>query len=141
MPPVGRKTGPEGAEPQDLEGGGFRLERSREWWLSRIEQEPDDVTIGAGAPDRPAGASSQCPHSDLHFHLNNAHFGNTNLHYLEIKARCNICGVDMVFQGVPVGMVPDRPAASADGKELRLPFLAEGEELVGKPVGFLVKQS
>lgn len=85
------------------------------------------------------GASTQCPHSDLHFHLNNSSFGDTNLHYLEITAKCSICGADMVFRGVPAGMSPEQPAASLDGKELRLPFLGENEELVGKPIGYSVQ--
>lgn len=87
---------------------------------------------------RPAGASSQCPHSDLHFHLNNASFGNTNLHYLEIKAACSICGADMVFRGVAVGVNPNQPTCSVDGKELFLPFLGEGEELVGEPWSYSI---
>lgn len=85
---------------------------------------------------RPSGASTRCPHSDLHFHLNNAGFGNTNVHYLEITARCKICDKRMVFRGVPVGMTPDHPAASLDGTEIRLPFLAEGEEYDGKAMGY-----
>lgn len=84
-------------------------------------------------------ASTQCPHSELHFSLNNAAFGNTNLHYLEIKAVCKICDKPMVFRGVPVGMSPDGPAASLDGTELRLPFMSEGDELTGKPIGFSVR--
>lgn len=86
--------------------------------------------------ERPIGGSSQCPHSDLHFHLNNASFGNTNIHYLEITAKCKICDADMVFRGLPGGMSPDRPTSSIDGKELILPFLGEGEELTGKPAGY-----
>lgn len=88
---------------------------------------------------RPAGASSQCPHSDLHFKLNNQAFGNTNLHYLEISAACSICGKPMVWRGIPAGISPNGPAASVDGLELRLPFLGEGEELVGNPIGFAVR--
>jgi hypothetical protein len=88
--------------------------------------------------DRPAGGSSQCPHSDLHFHLNNAGFGNTNIHYLEINATCKICDRKMVFRGVPVGIGPDRPMGSLDGTEIRIPFLAEDEELTGTPVGYTV---
>ncbi len=90
---------------------------------------------------RPVGASSQCPHSDLHFTLNNSGFGDTNLHYLEITARCKICGADIVWRGVSMGMGPDRPGISPDGKELRLPFLAEGEELTGRPIGFSIRRA
>lgn len=91
------------------------------------------------AQQRPAGASSMCPHTALHFHLNNACFGDSNLHYLEVKVDCSICGAEMVFRGVPPGLSPDHPTASIDGKELRLPFIAVGEELTGKPVGFTVQ--
>jgi hypothetical protein len=83
-------------------------------------------------------ASAQCPHPDLHFHLNNQGFGDTNLHYLEITARCKVCDTPMVFVGIPVGMMPDRPMSSVDGTEIRLPFLGQGETLVGKPIGFSV---
>ena len=83
-------------------------------------------------------ATTQCPHSYLHFHLNNACFGGTNLHYLELTARCQICGCDMVFPGWPMGSSPDHPAISPDGKELRIPFLGEGEERTGAPVGFSI---
>jgi hypothetical protein len=87
---------------------------------------------------RPAGASSQCPHTALHFHLNNATFGDSNLHYLEVTITCTVCGIDMLFRGVPAGLSPDHPTASIDGKELRLPFIGEGEELKGRPAGFSV---
>lgn len=82
-------------------------------------------------------ASARCPHADLHYHLNNARFGDTNLHYLELTAKCNTCGADMVFRG-PVGMSPHHPARSLDGKTIALPFLAEDEELEGRPIGFSV---
>lgn len=29
----------------------MRIHRSKEWWLARIDEEPDDAVIGAGAPD------------------------------------------------------------------------------------------
>lgn len=82
--------------------------------------------------------SSQCPHSDLHFHLNNAYFGDTNIHYLEIKAHCNICKAPMVFRGLPAGLSPEHPTASIDGQEAVLPFLAADEDLTGKPFGYSV---
>ena len=113
------------------------MKRSKEWWIEKARNEPD-VPISAGVPDRPAGGSSQCPHSDLHFNLNNAAFGNTNLHYLEITAKCTICNTDMVFRG-PTGMSADLPACSLDGKEIRLPFLAENEDLTGNPIGYSVR--
>jgi hypothetical protein len=114
------------------------FKRTKEWWLRMIDSEPDDVTIGAGLPDRPAGASAQCPHSDLHFHLNNACFGNTNLHYLELTATCKICEMPMVFRGARMGMGADEPRTSVDGTEIRIPFIGAGEELIGEPAGYSV---
>lgn len=84
-------------------------------------------------------ASSQCGHSDLHFHLNNVRFGNTNIHYLEVTARCNVCAVDMVFRGLPAGLSPDQATSSLDGKTASIPFLGEGEVYDGKASGYFVK--
>lgn len=83
-------------------------------------------------------ASTQCPHSDLHLNINNAGFGDTNLHYLEITARCKICGKRAAFRG-PMGMMPDQPAVAPDGSEIRVPFIFEGEQLTGKPMGFSIR--
>jgi len=88
---------------------------------------------------RPAGASLHCPHSDLHFHLNNVGASDTNLHYLEITAKCSICDIDMVFRGGLMGISPNHPTCSVDGKEMRIPFLGEGEELTGSPIGYSIK--
>lgn len=82
--------------------------------------------------------STQCPHSDLHFHLNNSGFGDTNLHYLEIKASCKVCDKPMVFRCNAFGVLPDQPTVSIDRTEIVLPFMAEGEELVGAPLGYTV---
>lgn len=81
--------------------------------------------------------SVQCPHSDLHFDLNNVCLTDTNLHYLEIKAKCNTCEKKMIFRGLPHGVSPSRPTGDIDGSEARLPFLAEGENLMGEPAGFI----
>lgn len=75
---------------------------------------------------------SECKHQDLHFHLNNAMFGNTNLHYLELTAHCNLCKAKMQFRG-KLGVSPDEPRVSAGGYEVLIPFLAEGEKLTGNP--------
>lgn len=85
-------------------------------------------------------ASSQCPHSDLHIEVNNASFGDTNLHYLEIRATCRICSKRIAFRGAPNGMSPEFPTMAPDGSEVRLPFLADGEELIGRPIGFTIRR-
>lgn len=84
-------------------------------------------------------ASSQCPHSDVHIHVNHHRFGDTNLQYLEITAKCRICETDMVFRGAPLGSSPDHPAMSPDGREMRLPMLGDDEDLIGKPAGFSIE--
>lgn len=42
----------------------------------------------------------------------------------------------MIFRGALFGLSPDRPTMAADGSEMRLPFLGEGEELTGKVISF-----
>lgn len=76
-------------------------------------------------------ASKTCPHSDVHFDLNTASFGNTNIRYLEIKGRCKICDAEMRFRG-PMGVSPDRPTVSTFGDEASLPFMFGDEEYDGR---------
>lgn len=80
--------------------------------------------------------SAQCPHTDLHFDLNNVHFADASIHYLEIKARCKICDKPMVFRGLPLGLSPHHPTGELGGYEVRLPFVGEGEEPTGNLMGF-----
>lgn len=82
--------------------------------------------------------SARCPHNDVHYNLNLASFGNTNLRYVEMTGHCRICGATMRFRG-PVGMGPDFAGVAADGSEVRIPLLFEGEELEGRPVGFKMR--
>lgn len=83
--------------------------------------------------------STQCPHSDLHIELKNVGMDDSNIHYLEIKARCKICEKDMVFRGLTLGLTPNHPTSELGGYEARLPFLGEGEELTGNTIGFTGK--
>lgn len=85
--------------------------------------------------------SAACPHASLHFDINHSWSGDTNLRYLEIKARCNGCGARMIFRGMPCGLSPEQPTADLEGYEARLPMIAEGEPLRGKPIGFMIRQS
>lgn len=87
---------------------------------------------------RPSGASARCPHPHLHFHLNDASFGNTNLRYLEIRARCEACGQAVKFRG-PIGMGPQQAMVSLDGEEVRVPFLIGDETLTGNPASYHMK--
>lgn len=82
-------------------------------------------------------ASTQCPHSDLHFDLNHVHLADSNVHYLEVKARCNICEKQMVFRGLPLGLSPAQPTGSLGGDEVRLPFIGQDEEPTGSQIGFV----
>ncbi len=81
---------------------------------------------------------TDCLHKDLHYHINNAGFGDTNLHYLEIGGFCNECRKKISFIGAEIGVNPKSPAMSIDGSEIRLPFLMEGETIIGEPRGFKV---
>jgi hypothetical protein len=82
-------------------------------------------------------ASSQCPHSDLHIHVHHVHLADCNVHYLEVKATCNICKKPMLFRGLPLGLSPNQPTAELGGQEARLPVIGEGEEPAGDLIGFI----
>ena len=84
-------------------------------------------------------ASSQCPHNDLHINIQHIGFDDSNIQYIEIKATCRICDKPMVFQGLPLGLTPAHPTGELGGYEVRLPILAEGEELTGKILSFAGK--
>lgn len=83
-------------------------------------------------------ASTQCHHPDLHFDLHHVHLLDSNVHYLDIKARCTVCGARMLFQGCPMGVTPKHPTMSLDGGEIHLPMFGEGEQPTGKQIGFSV---
>lgn len=56
----------------------------------------------------------------------------------EFRINCVACGVHFVFfgQGLPVGMLRDRPCISADGQELRVPLRPEsGDPHLGLGLG------
>jgi hypothetical protein len=79
---------------------------------------------------------AQCPHSDVHWNLHHAGFSDTNIHYLEVSGQCQICSKKLCFRGMPFGMSPNQPTMALDGSEVRLPFLAEGEDYDGKGMSF-----
>jgi len=83
-------------------------------------------------------ASAQCPHSDVHCNFNLVSFDDTNVRYLEVVGHCNVCQQPMIFRGLPLGLSPDRPTASAGGEEVRLPMMFGEEEYDGRGIGFLV---
>lgn len=81
-------------------------------------------------------SEGQCPHTDVHYALNLAAFGDTNIRYLEVTGGCKICGAPMVFRGLPLGLSPMRPTMAAFGSEVRLPLTFGEEEYDGKAIGF-----
>lgn len=85
---------------------------------------------------RAAGASSVCPHSDLHIHVDHVHLADSNTAYLDITAKCNICGAPMAFQGCPLGVSPKQPTMALDGSVIHIPMRAAGEEPTGRQDGF-----
>ena len=88
--------------------------------------------------DRPYHrGEGECPHSDIHWRIHHQAFHDCNLHYLEIKGRCELCDKPLIFRGAPLGMTPKHPTMSLGGEEIRLPFLAEGEEPKGKIIDFV----
>lgn len=86
-------------------------------------------------------ATTKCPHTDVHFNIHHQGFTDSNVNYLEITAICNICQIPMVFRGnMPLGVTPAHPTVSLDGREIRLPFLGEGEKPEGKIIGLTGRQ-
>jgi hypothetical protein len=81
-------------------------------------------------------SEAQCPHSQVHYHLNLASFGDTNIRYVEITGKCTICDQPMRFQGMPFGLSPEQPTMSIDGIEAKLPVMFGEEEYDGKSIGF-----
>ena len=81
--------------------------------------------------------STQCPQSDVAFHINMASFGDTNIRFLEVSGSCNICGAEMRFRG-PAGLSPNQPTVSIGGEEASLPFMFGDETYDGKATGFSV---
>ncbi len=74
-------------------------------------------------------ASTQCPHSDVAFDLNYNHMADSNVHSLEVKAKCNICGVKMnLGRGLAMGASSLFSTRAFDGNlGILIPVLAEGE--------------
>lgn len=70
-------------------------------------------------------ASSKCPHPDIHYHINTVCFEDSNVKSVEIKAKCNVCQMTMVFLGCPLGVSFKQPTASLGGDEIRLPMCGE----------------
>lgn len=59
----------------------------------------------------------------------------------EIRIECAVCSEPFLFRGVPVGMLPYRPAMSVDRMELRVPISPRGaDESFGRNIpGFTVE--
>lgn len=57
-------------------------------------------------------------------------------HYsAEITVKCADCGLELEWQGTPIGSSPYHPMVSADLKELRAPMMPPGEQVpLGLPV-------
>jgi hypothetical protein len=79
--------------------------------------------------------SVRCPHTQVHYELNLASFGNTNIRYVEIKGACKLCDAPMVFQG-RVGVSPLEPTVSLGGFEASLPVMFGDEEYDGRATGY-----
>lgn len=78
-------------------------------------------------------ASATCPHSDLHFEHRVNLMVDSNVHSLDLRVRCNICGARMhLSRGLPMGATSHGPTRSIDDTGdtlgILIPFIAEGEE-------------
>ncbi|MEA3044561.1 MAG: hypothetical protein QOH47_2399 [Sphingomonadales bacterium] len=84
-------------------------------------------------------ATGQCHHPDLHFDLHHVSLADSNTHYLELKAKCNVCGARMIFQGegLPFGCTPKHPTLAIDGGEINIPMRGEGEEPTGSQISMI----
>ena len=51
----------------------------------------------------------------------------------DIKIKCAECGEDFEFLGVPGGVDPSRPTASADNLTLRAPIIPSTKPVVKRP--------
>lgn len=106
--------------------------------MSNDPRSPTDAADGMTV--RPKSDSSQCPHTDHHYEINMACFGNTNIRYLEIKGRCTICDAPIRFRGLPMGLSPMHPTMALDGSDVALPIMHGDEEYDGKAMGFVGRQ-
>src|SRR3546814_7466148 len=100
--------------PRALVHGVAKDAARRERDLAEFQEEPallyrfaragDQRGAGKRAPRSPAEAflkgapMADCPHRRLDVHLKQAHFGDTNVKYFELTAKCEVCGVDMTFR-------------------------------------------
>lgn len=82
-------------------------------------------------------ASSQCHHPDLHIELNHVRATEGNVHFVEVKATCNVCSAPMIFQvDAAEAHDPARPVALIDRQVLVAPLVGWPEESsIGLPSG------
>lgn len=52
-------------------------------------------------------------------HLTDTEGGPVTGHTVDIKIRCDVCGIYYRFLGLPIGYMPGRPTVNVDGTELR----------------------
>lgn len=99
------------------------LKRSKEWWLRRIDTEPD-CPIGAGVPD--------CQHMNFAANVSvGRHLDDkTETHVVgysaEITVKCAECGKPFQFLGLPMGVDTHGARVSVDGLEARLAISPQG---------------
>ncbi len=84
-------------------------------------------------------ASTQCPHSEVYFHIGVCHIEGSALRYAEVTGKCTICGAPARFRGLPLGMGPNMAAMAPDGSEARLPMTFGDERPNGNELGFSIE--
>lgn len=86
--------------------------------------------------------STQCPHSDIDYHMHYTSMSDSNVGSLQITAACKICGKRLkLSRGLHMGAHSNVPtiAPDTDGLGILLPVIAEGEEAT-KEWGFTVQR-
>lgn len=69
----------------------------------------------------------KCPHDRLTFDLHCAHMTDANVKAIEIKCRCEACGMPMRWLGLPLGSSLAQPTTDPEGLELRAPVVPADE--------------
>lgn len=70
---------------------------------------------------------TDCKHEDFAAFVTVSRFEDAGRFMADVKIHCALCEEPFRFIGVPMGLMWDRPAASAFGLELRAPIEPQGE--------------
>lgn len=72
-------------------------------------------------------SNKKCKHLNFSAGVTIERIGDTGKYLSELAIHCAECGMPMVFQGLPAGLVRDGAATSVDGQIARLHILPADE--------------